>query len=74
MTGYGIVKVPRRDARETANPVERMVAEVEALGAANLRAIVAAALDDLLPEPLDAVQGQGQEQRADMRRLLDGAG
>ena len=71
VTGYGMVKVPRRDARETANPVERMVAEVEALEVANLRAIVAAALDDLLPEPLDAVQGREQEQRADVRRLLE---
>jgi hypothetical protein len=67
---HGIVLVPRVDGRETTNSQTRMVAETEALGAANLRDIVGAALDALLPESLVAVRGREHRQRAEVLRRL----
>lgn len=67
---YNITRVPRVDAREKRNPVTRMVAEVEALGATNLRNIVRAELDLLLPELLARVLRRERRERAAIARLL----
>jgi hypothetical protein len=74
---YNIVRVPRVDGREKPDPVTgkrpvRWVAETEALGATNLRAIVRAELDILIPEPLVRVQGRERRQWNALRRLIEG--
>jgi hypothetical protein len=46
--------------------------EVEALGQSEVTALIRAALDDLLPEPLEDVQVHEDRQRERVRELLDG--
>lgn len=69
----GLPTITKRDHRYKPHR-EHEAVEVEALGQREVTAVVRAALEELLPEPLEAVRAREERERDRVRARLEGAG